>query len=85
MKQHAPDVLDVLTTIAVPEIKEHTASQKIPPLCTAYGILMNTRWKELSLIQKVNGVLLGFGNATERVNLLFEHFGTIDFHIEVLA
>lgn len=27
---------------------------------------MNPRWKELSLIQKVNGILLGFGNATER-------------------
>lgn len=40
-------------------------------LCTAYGILMNTRWKELTLIQKVNGILLGFGNATERVNYTF--------------
>ncbi|XP_067016472.1 uncharacterized protein [Acropora muricata] len=66
MKQHAPDVLDVLATIAVPEIKEHAAEQKIPPLCTAYGIFTNPRWKELSLIQKVNGILLGFGNTTER-------------------
>ena len=57
MKQHAPDVLDVLATIAVPEIKEHAAEQKIPPLCTAYGIFMNPRWKELSLIQKVNGTV----------------------------
>ena len=72
MKQRAPDVLDVLATIAVPEIKEHAAEQKIPPLCTAYGIVMNTRWKELSLIQKVNGILLGFENATERVNNTFK-------------
>lgn len=70
MKQHPPDVWDVLATIAVPEIKEHAAEQKIPPLCTAYGIFMNPRWKELSLIQKVNGILLGFGNATERVKLI---------------
>lgn len=68
MKRRAPDVLDILATIAVPEIKEHAAEQKMPPLCTAYGIFMNPRCKELSLIQKVNGILLGFGNATERVN-----------------
>ena len=66
MKQRAPDVLDFLVTIAVPQINQSTEKQ-IPPLCTAYGILMNSRWKELSLIQKINGILLGFGNATERV------------------
>ena len=65
MRQHAPDVLDFLATIAVPQIKK--IQQQIPPLCTAHGILMHSRWKELSLIQKLNGILLGFGNATERV------------------
>ncbi len=68
MKQRAPDVLDFLVAIAVPQIKQ-SAEQHVPPLCTAYGILMNCRWKELSLIQKINGILLGFGNATERVYL----------------
>lgn len=67
MSQHAPDVLDFLVTIAVPQMKRDSDQQQIPPLCTAYGILMNSRWRELSLIQKVNGILLGFGNATERV------------------
>lgn len=66
MSQHAPDVLDFLVTIAVPQMKRDS-EQQIPPLRTAYGILMNSRWRELSLIQKVNGILLGFGNATERV------------------
>lgn len=66
MSQHAPDVLDFLVTITVPQMKRDS-EQQIPPLCTAYGILMNSRWRELSLIQKVNGILLGFGNATERV------------------
>lgn len=65
MSQHAPDVLDFLVTIAVPQMKRDS-EQQIPPLCTAYGILMNSRWRELSLIQKVNSIL-GFGNATERV------------------
>ena len=66
MRQHAPDVLDFLATIAVSQIKKDS-EQQIPPLCKAHGILMHSRWKELSLIQKFNGVLLGFGNATERV------------------
>ena len=66
MRKRAPDVLDFLATIAVPQIKKDSEKQ-IPPLCTAYGILMHSRWKELSLIQKLNGILLGFGNATERV------------------
>ena len=66
MSQHAPDVLDFLVTIAVPQMKRDS-EQQISPLCTAYGILMNSRWRELSLIQKVNSILLGFGNATERV------------------
>ena len=66
MSQHAPDVLDFLVTIAVPQMKRDS-EQQIPPLCTAYGILMNSRWRELSLIQKVNSIFLGFGNATERV------------------
>ena len=75
MKQRAPDVLDFLVTVAVPKINE-SAEQQIPPLCTAYGVLMNSRWKELSLIQKINGIMLGFGNATERVlNTLLNTYG----------
>ena len=66
MKERTPDVLDVLVAIASPQIKKD-GEQQIAPLCTAYGILLNSRWKELSLIQKINGILLGIGNATEKV------------------
>ncbi|KAL9977662.1 hypothetical protein ACROYT_G015091 [Oculina patagonica] len=64
MKQRAPDVLDYLVAIAVPQ--KNQSGEHVPPLCTAYGILMNSRWKELSLIQKINGILLVFRNATKR-------------------
>ena len=68
MKEHVPDVLDVLAAVAKQfhEFHEDSAKQ-ITPLCTAYGILMFTRWKELSLIQKMNSILLSTGHATERV------------------
>ena len=66
MKQHLPDVLDVLVSISSPAIKGDREKQ-IPPLCMSYGILMNSRWKELSLIQKVNGIILGIVGATEKV------------------
>jgi hypothetical protein len=66
MQQRAPDVLDFLVTIAVPHAKEDY-DNKVPPLSTAYSILMNTRWKELCLVQKINTILLGVGNATTKV------------------
>lgn len=66
MKQHVPDVLDVLLSISSPAIKGNDEKQ-IPPLCTSYGTLMNSRWKELSLIQKVKGIILGVGGATVKV------------------
>ena len=68
MKERVPDVLDVLAAVAIPNVTAHEDSAKqIAPLCTAYGILMFTRWKELSLIQKMNSILLSAGRATERV------------------
>ena len=58
MKERVPDVLDVLAAaVAIPNVTAHEDSAKqIAPLCTAYGILMFTRWKELSLIQKMNSI-----------------------------
>ena len=65
MKERVPDVLDVLAAVAIPNVTAHEDSAKqIAPLCTAYGILMFTRWKELSLIQKMNSILLSTGHAT---------------------
>ncbi|KAL9977658.1 hypothetical protein ACROYT_G015087 [Oculina patagonica] len=54
VKQRAPDVLDFLVAIAVPQ-KNQSGKQHVQPLCTAHRILMSSRWKELSLIQKING------------------------------
>ena len=69
MMEHVPDVLNVLVAVGIPNVKAHEDSKKqIAPLCTAYGILMFTRWKELSLIQKMNSILLSTGHATERVS-----------------
>ena len=70
MKERVPDVLDVLAAIAVPNVKVNSEQQSAP-LCTAYGILMFTRWKELSLIQKIiNTIVLSVGHATERVQCI---------------
>ena len=68
MKERVPDVLDVLAVVAIPNVTAHEDSAKqIAPLCTAYGILMFTWWKELSLIQKMNSILVSTGRTTERV------------------
>ena len=66
MKERAPDVLDFMVAMAVPQLKGSDGRQ-IMPLCTAYGTLMNVRCRELSLKQKLNAVLLGIGSATKRV------------------
>ena len=51
MKERAPYVLDFIATISVPVVKEK--ENQVLPLCVAYGLMMHTRWKELSLIQKI--------------------------------
>ena len=66
MKERAPDVLNFMVAMAVLQLKGSGGRQTIP-LCTAYGILMNVRCREPSLIQKMNTVLLGVGSATKRV------------------
>ena len=68
MKDRAPDVLEFLSTFAVPNLKDD--GRQVAPLCVAYGILMNQRCKELSLVQKINTVLLGTGSATKKVILI---------------
>lgn len=58
MRERAPDVLDFMATVAIPKLKGNDGRQ-VMPLCNAYGILMNVRCRELSLVQKINAVLLG--------------------------
>ena len=66
LRDCAPDVLDLLAAVGVPKIKGDGKKQVLP-ICTAYGILMNCRWRELSLVQKVNTVLLAVGNTSAKV------------------
>ena len=42
MKEKAPDVLDILSAVALPNVK--TDGSQIPRICTAYALLMNTRY-----------------------------------------
>ena len=66
MKQRAPDVLDLLCAISVPKLKD--TNKQVAPLCVVYGILLNNRWKALSLIEKVITTLFGVGHCTEKVS-----------------
>ena len=68
MKDRVPDVLNILMAIATPQIKKDNS--QVAPLCTAFGILMHTRNRELSLVQKLNTVVIGSGNATKKVRIL---------------
>ena len=65
MKERAPDILNVLTTVAA--LKLRLDGRQVPPICMAYALLMNTRNRELSIVQKMNTVVIGAGHATEKV------------------
>ena len=65
MRDRAPDVLDFLVTVAAPKRKGD--GREIPPICQAYAILMNVRCRELSLVQKINTIVLSTGGATKKV------------------
>ena len=81
VRERALDVLDFMTTVAVPKLKGYDGRQ-VMPLCTAYAILMNVRCRELSLVQKMNAVLLGGGGATKRVSKNHIHFHVLDTNFE---
>ena len=66
MRERAPDVLDFTANAAIPKLKGNDGRQ-VMPFSSAYWILMNVRCRELSLVQKINAVLLGVGDATKRV------------------
>ncbi len=70
LKQRASTLLDVLITVALP-LKRNATASEVPALCMAYSVLMNQRWKELSLLQKLNTVTLGVGHATKKVKLFY--------------
>lgn len=69
-QERAPDVLDALSAIAVPYnylSSPQRADAIIPPLCTAFSILLNTRNAELSLVQKMVSAVLGLGGCSKMV------------------
>lgn len=70
LKQRAPTLLDVLITVAVP-LERIATDNDVPALCTAYSILMNQQWKELSLLQKMNTLSLGVVHATKKVKISY--------------
>ena len=49
MRERAPDVLDFMAIAAIPKLKGNDGRQ-VMPFCTAYGILMNVRCRDLSLV-----------------------------------
>lgn len=75
-EEKAPDVLDALTTIAVPEntlLRPQRADAIIPPLCVSFSTLLNTRNAELSLVQKMVTALLGIGGCSKMVCIHLLH------------
>ena len=67
MKERAHDILNILITIAAPNLM--LDGRQVRPICMAYALLMNTRNRELSMDEKMNTVIIGAGHATEKVKL----------------
>ena len=68
MKDRAPDILDFIATVAAPRLKKNVDGQ-VPPVCMVYAMMMNQRWQELSLVQKIATIILGVGHSSKKVNL----------------
>ena len=66
MKERAPDLLDFLATVASLRVKQNIDKQ-VPPVCMIYAMLMNQRWQELSLVQKIATVVLGIGHSSKKM------------------
>ena len=63
ISQRCPLLLDVLATTIGSKLTPKT----IPSICLCYGILMQKRNHDLSLIQRINTILLAEGNAKKQV------------------
>ena len=78
MKERAPDVLDFISTFSVPIV--HQNGSQVAPVCVAYGQMMNTRWRELSLVHKVITFILGIGHSTRKVGSPYSYGFTVKEH-----
>ena len=73
--EHHPFLIDVMNVAS----KVSCEASKTPArnrirYCFIYSILMNLRWHELSLMQRVNTVLMIEGGGTARVSLFSNYF-----------
>ena len=59
---------DVLVTAAKCANKHRN---HVPPICLFYAILLQQRNRNLSLVQRINTVLLAEGNAKKRVRQVY--------------
>lgn len=66
IKSRCPILLKVFVTV-MGKMSTEKLDQFIAPLCTCYAIMMQKRNHELSLVQRVNTVLLAEGNASKKV------------------
>lgn len=64
MSSRCPVLFEVMKTV----VKKQNLQNHVAPLCMCYGILFQKRNHELSLIQRVNTILLAEGNAKKQVN-----------------
>lgn len=67
MKERVPDVLDLIATVATPRLKK-TVDDQVPPVCMIYSMMLNQRWQELSLVQKIATIILGIRQSSKKVN-----------------
>ena len=66
MKESAPDILHFIATVAAPTVKKDVDNQ-VSPVCMIYAMLMNQKWQELSFIQKITTIILGYGHIRKKV------------------
>jgi len=65
MASRCPLVLDIFLTVV--QNNRNLSVGFVPPMALCYGILMNKRNHELSLIQRINTILLTEGKAKTQV------------------
>ena len=74
-EERAPDVLDAVTAVAVPDnafSQPQKADALIPPICTALSTLFGVRNGELSLVKKLITVVVGLGGCSKVVCTLIQ-------------
>ena len=71
IKDNHPFLLDIFNSISGKNIDfDDTAAELKIKYCFVYGILVNCRWHELSLLQRINTILLIEGGCSKQVHTL---------------